>query len=86
MNCESELLDLVSDEDLERVHGNANFGPSISKRDVLKFGVLKVASGYYQGSTSRSILLEHELITNDYQLTAKGKRYLWCAFCENSRF
>lgn len=71
--------EIISDEEIETVHGNANFG-SMPKRDVVKFGVLKCASGYYQGHTSKLICMEHGLISTEYEVTAKGKRYLWAAF------
>lgn len=71
--------DIISDEEIERVHANANFG-SMSKRDVVNQGVLKCASGYYQGSTSTQIITDHGLVDSKYRLTKKGKRYLWVAF------
>ena len=43
--------------------------------------VLKVASGYYQGSTSRGIVEELKLKrTNLNELTEMGKKYLWEQF------
>lgn len=74
--------EIISDEEVERVHANANFG-GMSKRDVVNFGVLKCASGYHQGSTSESIIREHGLINKEYELTAKGRTYLWEAFGGN---
>ncbi len=71
--------DIISDDEIERVHANANFG-SMTKRDVVNQGVLKCASGYYQGSTSTQIITEHGLVDAKYRLTKKGKRYLWAAF------
>ena len=67
-------LEIISDEDIHRVHGNANFG-SMDKRDVVRYGVLKCASGFYQGSTSNQIIKEHGLVTKNYRLTKKGKEY-----------
>lgn len=52
----------------------------MNKRDVVNFAVLKCASGYYQGHTSTQIIKEHGLITEEYELTPKGKMYLWAAF------
>jgi len=75
----AEAKEIITDEEIERVHGNANFG-SISKRDVVNQGVLKCASGYYQGHTSNQIIKEHGLVTENYKLTTKGKKYLWAAF------
>lgn len=73
------VQDIISDQEIERVHANANFG-DMEKRDVVNLGVLKCASGYHQGFTSRRIVTEHGLITSDYELTPKGKMYLWGAF------
>ncbi|WP_417329212.1 hypothetical protein [Halomonas cupida] len=71
--------DIITDEEIERVHANANFG-DMGKREVVNQGVLKCASGYYQGHTSRQIITEHGLVTHEYELTPKGKAYLWAAF------
>lgn len=71
--------DIISDEEIERVHANANFG-SMGKREVVNQGVLKCASGYSQGHTSNQIIKEHGLVTEKYRLTRKGQRYLWAAF------
>lgn len=75
----SEVKEIISDEEIERVHGNANFG-GMDKREVVNQGVLKCASGYYQGSTSKAIIAEHGLIDKEYTLTPKGRMYLWAAF------
>jgi len=71
--------EIITDEEIESVHGNANFG-SMGKRQVVDQGVLKVASGYYQGHTSTQIITKHGLIDKDYQLTPKGRMYLWATF------
>ena len=71
--------EVITDKEIEYVHANADFG-YMKKRDVVNIGVLKCASGYYQGSTSTAIIAEHQLIDDKYQLTAKGKLYLWEAF------
>ena len=71
--------DIISDEEIERVHANANFG-GMKKRTVVDQGVLKCASGYYQGSTSNAIIKEHGLVNEKYELTPKGRAYLWAAF------
>lgn len=73
--------DIISDEEIDRVHGNANFG-SDSKRYIVDHGVLTYALGYSTGFTLKSILVEHGLIRKprpmSYHsvLTSKGKRYL----------
>ena len=76
--------EIISNEEIDRVHGNARFGDGISNRDVVRLGVLKCASGYYQGHTSRIICYEHGLIDADYKLTTKGREYLWVAFSGGS--
>ena len=52
----------------------------MDKREVVNQGVLKCASGYYQGSTSTQIIKEHGLVSDKYKLTKKGQKYLWAAF------
>lgn len=74
--------EIITDKEIECVHANANFG-SMSKRDVVNQGVLKCASGYYQGHTSNQIIKEHGLVNGKYKLTAKGKEYLWAAFASS---
>jgi len=76
----SEVQEIISDKEIIRVHGDASFGGDYSKRDVVNIGLLKTASGYYHGSTSTRIITEHGLIDKEYNLTAKGKMYLWAAF------
>lgn len=81
-NKQPELIateSLISDDEIDRVHANANFG-SMDKREVVNQGVLKCASGFRQGSTSTAIIKEHGLINNNYKLTEKGRNYLWAAF------
>lgn len=71
--------EIISDEEIERVHGSANFG-RIGKREVVNQSVLKCAAGYYQGSTANAIIRDHGLVDQEYKLTAKGRAYLWAAF------
>lgn len=72
--------EIVTDAELDRVHGNANFG-SLTKRDVLREGLLKRACGYHCGYTMSSILKEHQLVTpKTERLTLKGQKYLYAAF------
>ena len=73
------VQDIITDEEIEKVHANTNFG-SMQKRDVVNLGVLKCASHYYQGHTSEQICKEHGLINDKYKLTPKGGTYLWEAF------
>jgi predicted transcriptional regulator len=79
------VTNIISDEEIERVHGNANFG-SMSKRQVVGEGVLKYAFGYDTGHTQLAILLEHGLVKKPKSMsyktdvTEKGKRYLRALF------
>ena len=75
-----DYKELITDEEIEIVHANANFG-GMDKREVVNQGALKCALGYYQGSTSRQIIQEHELVDKDYKLTDKGRQYLWSVYC-----
>lgn len=76
----SDLSSIVSDAEVIRVHGHANFG-SMTPREVVNDGVRKAAVGYHTGHTQFCILREHGLITKprgmsyDFSLTKKGKRY-----------
>ena len=74
------VSEIVSDVDLDTAWGNANFGEHLTKRQVVASAVLKCASGYYQGYTSKTIAMELGLISEKYELTSKGKRYLWVAY------
>lgn len=77
----SRELELISDAEVARVHGYANFG-DMTPRDVIRDGVVKYAMGYTGGHTQLSILIEHALIhkpkPGSYQstLTKKGRAYL----------
>lgn len=77
--------DIISDDEIERVHANANFG-DMSKRDVVDEGVLQYAFGYDTGHTQMTILREHGLLRSSKarsykaDLSAKGKNYLRSMF------
>lgn len=81
----TDLERIVTDEELAEAYGNADFG-SMTPREVVKIGILKAASGFYQGSTSRAILIDLKLIRDDYVITPKGKQYLWTAWSAGSTF
>jgi hypothetical protein len=77
--------EIVPQDDIDAVWGNANFG-GYSRRNVIDLGVLKCASGYYQGHTSTQIITELGLVDKEYKLTPKGRAYLWAAFNNGSNF
>lgn len=72
--------EIISDDEIARVHGNANFG-AMDPREVVNDGVRKTAVGYHCGSTQLHILRDHGLVTkprpgsSDAGLTKKGKAY-----------
>ena len=80
-----KLPTLVTREEIDAVWGNSDFG-SMSKEDVIRFGLLKCASGYHQGHTSRCILKDLGLISEAYNLTRRGKYCLYEYFGKNSNF
>lgn len=64
---------IISDEEVLRVHGSANFG-SMPPRQVINDGVRKVAYGFGTGSTQYAILFEHGLITKHRSATNRVLR------------
>ena len=74
-----ELQKIITDEELDKAWGYANFG-NCSKRDILRSTLLKCASGYYTGHTAKCIVEELGLVTKKWTLTKKGKQYLYEAF------
>ena len=74
---------LVTDEQIQKVFANTNFG-SMSHRDVIKYALLKKASIYSTGGTAKRCLIELGLINPVRGLTRKGKMYLYEAFCEGN--
>lgn len=75
----TELEKMISDEQLDKVFAYANFG-NTTKRDVVKYALMKVACSYHNGYTSQQIINELGLCTSDLKLTKKGKEYLYEAF------
>ena len=56
---------IITDQKLAEVFGHADFGKGITKREVVKYALLKIASGYHNGHTS-------QLIINDKKLKAQS--------------
>ncbi|MCK5614179.1 hypothetical protein KAR91_70595 [Candidatus Pacearchaeota archaeon] len=73
------VVELICKQTLTKVFANANFGSS-SKRDVVRYALLKVACGYDNGHTAQSIINELGLCTKKLTLTKKGREYLYEAF------
>ena len=87
--------EIVTDEQVEIVHANANFG-LMTKRSVIDDGVLKYYLGYTCGHTQIQILKEHGLVKSRINrkvpyptyagyLTPKGRTYLK-AILKNASF
>lgn len=71
---------MITDEIIEKAFENTNFG-SMSKRDLVRYGLLKVACGYYNGHTLKRILIDLALINEkSLTLTKEGKKYMYDAF------
>lgn len=73
----------LTTEEIDAVWGNANFG-SHTRLDIVRQGILKCASGYYQGHTSMTILKELGLITKGYKLTTRGEKNLYELFYDKN--
>lgn len=73
-------IDLVTDAQVDLAWGNADFG-NISKREVIANTLLKCASGYHTGHTASCIVQELGLVTQNWKLSQRGKRYLFAAYC-----
>ena len=76
-----KVEDIISDAELDEVHGDKYFGDN-SKRDVIKYSLLKSVCGHYLGANARPICIKHGLTyDDDYDtITSKGQKYLWAAF------
>jgi hypothetical protein len=72
----------LTDEEINKAFGNANFG-GLTPIEVVCQGLLKCASGYYQGYTSNKILLELKLVNERYKLTERGRKNLWLFFSDD---
>ena len=76
---------MVTLEEVEAVWGNANFG-SMSKMDVVKYGLLKRAGMWHQGYTSKHILINLGLVTpKTNKLTKRGGRCLYEFFKDDKK-
>ncbi len=79
------VQDLITDKQVDIAWGEADFGTFYDKRDVIKYSLLKFACGYKTGKTAKSILEDLGLITQNENLTQRGKRYLYVSFKHSSQ-
>lgn len=81
--------EIVTDAELVKASGNANFG-SQQPRNVIKFVLLQYVCGYHSGGTAQAICNDLALVRNSRNsrrapsLTKKGKDYLWACFGKES--
>jgi hypothetical protein len=75
----NNVEEIVTDQELDIAWGNADFGNN-DKRHIVKHALLKCASGYYTGRTAKHILSELGLTTETWEMTPKGRQYLFAAF------
>lgn len=77
---------IITKDEIDSVWGNADFG-TMARLDVVKYGLLKAAGGYYQGHTSTCILKELGLIkkTSQTELTFRGRRNLYELFKDENK-
>lgn len=75
------VQDIVTDVEIEKIWGLADFGPFYTKRQVIAETVLKCAAGFSTGSTAERITRALGLVNQKtWTLTKKGRLYLWAEF------
>ena len=78
-----KITEIITDKQIERSWGYASFG-AVSKRDIIKYTLLKFACGYHSGHTAEVIVNELRLLTKKRKLTKKGCEYLYEAFSDGN--
>ena len=71
---------ILPDNKIESVWGNANFGSSSTKREIVDMALLKTACGYSNGHTAEFIVTALGLVDSKLKLTKLGKEYLYESF------
>ena len=79
--------EIITDEMINNVWGNANFGEELNKnkRNVVDNALLKIACGYSNGYTAHSIIEELGLVNTNKELTKLGRKYLYESFTKENR-
>lgn len=75
-----KVEDLVTDRQLELAFLNTNFGERLTKRQIVANTILKCAAGYSTGHTAKCIAEELGLVTPSWELSHRGKLYLYAAY------
>lgn len=80
--------ELITNKEIERVWGNADFGEELNKnkRSVIDNALLKTACGYSNGYNASCILEDLALINNKMKLTKHGREYLYSVFVKDRNF
>lgn len=84
------MIDILSDDRLAEMYGNADFGPHYTPRGVIKETLLRYACGYHSVYTAQTICRKLGLIkaisiydgatkSSVFTLTPEGKKYLYAA-------
>jgi hypothetical protein len=83
-----KLEDLITDKKIEIAWGNADFGEYLNanKRELINNTILKCVCGYYTGHTAECIVKELGLVTDKWELTNKGRAYLFTAFSKGKSY
>ena len=77
----NDIFQIITPTELHEAFKNTNFGDGPTKRDMIRNGLLKRATGHYTGKTIQRIMIELKLITYaNKNLTKKGRNYLYHAF------
>ena len=74
----SSKRELITNEELDNVFENTNFGDS-KPSNIVKWSLLKIASGYAAGYTAKVILQSLSLLSRSKypKLTKRGQYCLW---------
>lgn len=80
--------EIIPDVLIEQAWGNSNFGEYLNanKRELVNNTVLKCVCGYYTGKTAESIVMELDLVTSKWELTNRGRAYLYAAFSNGKSY
>ena len=73
---------IISENEVEEMFSHSNFGKGANHKRILEQGVLKTLASYHSGSTLNAIMINANLITKDFELTNKGKMFLYETFKE----
>ena len=78
-----KLTDIITEKQINIAWGNANFGAdrnAIDRYKLIANGLLKCAVGYSTGHTMQCILEDLGLVLQTWELSPRGKRYLFAAY------